>query len=35
MERRENVDSIIESFSFDEIDDVQEVYPHNYHKTDK
>ena len=31
----ESVESIIETFTFDEIDQVNEVYPHGYHKTDR
>jgi len=34
--RKENeVDEVIENFSFPEINQVIDVYPHGYHKIDK
>ena len=34
--RKENdVENIIETFKYDEMAEVQKVYPHSYHKTDR
>lgn len=30
-----DVDNIIEAFEFTEMNDILDVYPHNYHKIDK
>ena len=33
--QKENVDTIVDTFTFDERWEIQKYYPHCYHKTDK